>query len=182
MDIQAVAFSGHRPRKFPWKYDETAPDCVALKQTLRENVEKFIRQGIIHYLSGMAEGTDIWAAEAVLAAREANKKIKLHCVLPCVSQSDKWSAASRERYRSILNLADGVFYVNREYRRDCMLERDRFLVSHSTILFAVYNGEKRGGTAATVRYARKMGREIFTLAPETLKLTHETPPFSEKSS
>ena len=181
MDIQAVAFSGHRPRKFPWKYDETAPDCVALKQTLRENVEKFIRQGIIHYLSGMAEGTDIWAAEAVLAAREANKKIKLHCVLPCVSQSDKWSAASRERYRSILNLADGV-YVNREYRRDCMLERDRFLVSHSTILFAVYNGEKRGGTAATVRYARKMGREIFTLAPETLKLTHETPPFSEKSS
>ena len=182
MDIQAVAFSGHRPRKFPWKYDETAPDCVALKQTLRENVEKFIRQGIIHYLSGMAEGTDIWAAEAVLAAREANKKIKLHCVLPCVSQSDKWSAASRERYRSILNLADGVFYVNREYRRDCMLERDRFLVSHSTILFAVYNGEKRGGTAATVRYARKMGREIFTLAPDTLNLTHETPPFSEKSS
>ena len=173
MDIQAVAFSGHRPKKFPWKYDESSPDCVALKQTLRENVDKFIRQGIVHYLSGMAEGTDIWAAEAVLAAREANKKIKLHCVLPCVSQSDKWSAASRERYRSILNLADGVFYVNREYRRDCMLERDRFLVSHSTILFAVYNGERRGGTAATVRYARKMGREIFTLAPDTLSLTHE---------
>ena len=54
-----------------------------------------------------------------------------------------------------------------------MLERNRFLVDWSTVLFAVYNGEKRGGTAATVRYARKMGREIFTLAPDTLSLTHE---------
>ena len=173
MDIQAVAFSGHRPRKFPWKYDETASDCVALKQTLRENVDKFIRQGIVHYLSGMAEGTDIWAAEAVLAARETHKKIKLHCILPCVAQADKWSAASRERYRSILNLTDSLYYVNREYRQGCMLERNRFLVDWSTVLFAVYNGEKRGGTAATVRYARKMGREIFTLAPDTLSLSHE---------
>ena len=173
MDIQAVAFSGHRPKKFPWKYDETASDCVALKQILRENVDKFIRQGIVHYLSGMAEGTDIWAAEAVLAARETHKKIKLHCILPCVAQADKWSAASRERYRSILNLTDSLYYVNREYRQGCMLERNRFLVDWSTVLFAVYNGEKRGGTAATVRYARKMGREIFTLVPDTLSLTHE---------
>ena len=173
MDIQAVAFSGHRPKKFPWKYDETASDCGALKQILRENVDKFIRQGIVHYLSGMAEGTDIWAAEAVLAARETHKKIKLHCILPCVAQADKWSAASRERYRSILNLADSLYYVNREYRQGCMLERNRFLVDWSTVLFAVYNGEKRGGTAATVRYARKMGREIFTLVPDTLSLTHE---------
>ena len=173
MDIQAVAFSGHRPKKFPWKYDETASDCVALKQILRENVDKFIRQGIVHYLSGMAEGTDIWAAEAVLAARETHKKIKLHCILPCVAQADKWSAASRERFRSILNLTDSLYYVNREYRQGCMLERNRFLVDWSTVLFAVYNGEKRGGTAATVRYARKMGREIFTLVPDTLSLTHE---------
>ena len=173
MDIQAVAFSGHRPKKFPWKYDETSPDCVVLKEALRENLDKFIGQGIIHYLSGMAEGTDIWAAEAVLAARETHKKIKLHCILPCVAQADKWSAASRERYRSILNLTDSLYYVNREYRQGCMLERDRFLVDWSTVLFAVYNGEKRGGTAATVRYARKMGREIFTLVPDTLSLTHE---------
>ena len=175
MDIQAVAFSGHRPKKLPWKYDETSPDCVALKKALRENIDGFIAQGILHYLSGMAEGVDTWAAETVLEARETHKKIKLHCVLPCVGQADAWSAASRERYRAILNLADGVFYVNRERRRNCMLERDRFLVSHSTILFAVYNGEKRGGTAATVRYARKMGREIFVLLPETLSLTHEKP-------
>ena len=118
---------------------------------------------------------DIWAAETVLEARETHKKIKLHCILPCVSQADEWSAASRERYRAVLSLADGIFYVSRERRRNCMLERDRFLVSHSTILFAVYNGEKRGGTAATVRYARNLGREIFVLLPGNLSLTHEKP-------
>ena len=173
MDMRAVAFSGHRPRKFPWKYDETAPGCVALKAALRENIDRFISQGMIHYLSGMAEGTDIWAAEAVLAARETHKKIKLHCILPCVAQADRWSAASRARYRSILNLADSIYYVNREYRKGCMLERDRFLVDCSAILFAVYNGERRGGTAATVRYARNLGRDVFILSPYTQSLTHD---------
>ena len=32
-------------------------------------------------------------------------------------------------------------------------------------LLAVYNGEWRGGTAMTVRYARKLGRKIIILNP-----------------
>ena len=27
----AVAFTGHRPQKFPWRYQEADPKCVALK-------------------------------------------------------------------------------------------------------------------------------------------------------
>jgi len=30
----ACAITGHRPKSFPWKYNETAPDCVLLKETL----------------------------------------------------------------------------------------------------------------------------------------------------
>ena len=32
----ACAFTGHRPKSFPWKYNETAPDCVLLKEVLAE--------------------------------------------------------------------------------------------------------------------------------------------------
>lgn len=58
-------------------------------------------------------------------------------------------------------------------QKDCMLERNRFLVEHSDILLAVYNGERRGGTAATIRYARKAGREVWIMDPETHLVTRE---------
>ena len=52
-----------------------------------------------------------------------------------------------------------------------MLERNRFLIEHASILLAVYNGERRGGTAATMRYAQKLGREIIVIDPATLDIT-----------
>ena len=48
-----------------------------------------------------------------------------------------------------------------------MLDRNQRLVDSAARLIAIYNGEKRGGTAATVRYAQKEGREIIYINPET---------------
>lgn len=53
-----------------------------------------------------------------------------------------------------------------------MLERNRFLVDYAAILLAVYNGERRIGTAATLRYAQKMGREIIVINPITRLISH----------
>ena len=44
-----------------------------------------------------------------------------------------------------------------------MLDRNHQLVESAGLLLAVYNGEQRGGTAATVRYAQKLGRNILIL-------------------
>ncbi len=54
-----------------------------------------------------------------------------------------------------------------------MLERNRFLVSHAALLLAVYNGVQRSGAAATVNYARRLGREIYIVNPLTWQITHE---------
>lgn len=107
----SCAFTGHRPHKFPWGYNEAAPDCVKLKQALAEQITTLANAGILEFLSGMAEG--------------------------------------------------------------CMLERNRFLVDHAGILLAVYNGEQRGGTAATLRYARKKNRAILILDPLTQSVSRE---------
>ena len=70
-----------------------------------------------------------------------------------------------------MDKADSIVYVSRIYHKNCMLDRNRFLVDHANILLAVYNGERRGGTAATVRYAQKMGRKIIMIDPLTQALT-----------
>lgn len=173
MITNCCAFTGHRPHKFPWRYKETDSRCIALKEALKEQITALVADGVTDYYSGGADGVDCWAAEIVLALREKNPALKLHCILPHEGQADKWSASAQERYRSILRQANSVKYVSREYYDGCMLARNRRLVEAADLLLAVYNGERRGGTAATVRYAQKMGRRIIILDPISLEATSE---------
>jgi len=70
-----------------------------------------------------------------------------------------------------LSQADSVEYVSHDYYDGCMIDRNHRLVEAAGLLLAVYNGERRGGTAATVRYARKLGRKIIILHPASLTVT-----------
>ena len=174
----ACAFTGHRPKSFPWKYDETAPDCVLLKEVLAEQIKILADRGVIDWLSGMAQGVDLWCAQIVLDLRKENPALNLHCVLPYEGQADEWSDAARKQYHLILRQADEVVYVGREYSGACMRNRNYYLVDHSSILLAVYNGVYRSGTGMTVRYAQKLGREIFSIDPITRKVEHRPSTFS----
>lgn len=51
--------------------------------------------------------------------------------------------------------------------------RDFFQWPRTGTLLAVYNGEYRGGTAATIRYARKLDREIIIIDPATGKISQD---------
>ena len=88
-------------------------------------------------------------------------------------QERKWLASEQERYHSILQQADEVIYVNREYSANCMLERNRWLVDHSSVLLAVYNGTYRSGTGMTVRYAKQLGREVIIIDPVSRSVSCE---------
>ena len=39
MDLCSCAFTGHRPKSFPWRYDESSPDCTMLKGVLTEQIK-----------------------------------------------------------------------------------------------------------------------------------------------
>ena len=82
---KVCAFTGHRPNKLPWYYDEAASGCVALKAVLAEQIGLLAETGVTQFLSGIAEGIDTWAALSVLELREKDPAIKLHCILPCTS-------------------------------------------------------------------------------------------------
>ena len=56
-----------------------------------------------------------------------------------------------------------------------MLERNRYMVDHSSILLAVYNETYRSGTGMTVRYAQKLGREVIIIDPLSRHITHKPP-------
>lgn len=167
---QCCAFTGHRPHKFPWKHNEDDEQCVALKTALAMQIASLAKAGVTDYYTGGADGVDCWAALIILELRKKNPMLKLHCILPHEGQADKWRASAQERYQFILSQANSVEYVSRAYYDGCMLDRNRRLVDAAGLLLAVHNGERRGGTAATVRYARKAGREIIILHPISLEI------------
>ncbi len=140
---------------------------MTLKAALAEQITALVDAGVTDFYSGGADGVDCWAALIVLGLRKKNPAPQLHCILPFEGQADKWNQSAQERYHLILNQADSVEYVRREYYDGCMIDRNHRLVESTDILLAVYNGERRGGTAATVRYARKLGRKIILIDPIT---------------
>lgn len=166
----SCAFTGHRPHKLLWRYNEADSRCVALKATLMEQITKLTEAGITDFYSGGADGVDCWAALIVLEQRKWNPALRLHMLLPYGGQADKWNDPAQERYHLILKQADSVEYVSHAYYDGCILDRNRRLVEAAGSLLAVYNGERRGGTAATVRYARKLDRRIIILNPTTLEV------------
>ena len=173
--MKNCAFTGHRPKSFPWKYNENTPDCIALKKVLTEQIKVLTDRGVTDFLSGMAQGVDLWSAQIVLGFQKSNPALKLHCVLPHERQAEKWSASAREQYNAILEQANSINYVSRTYYDGCMIERNHRLVESADLLLAVYNGVRRSGTGSTVNYARKLGREIIMIDPATLHITHECP-------
>lgn len=141
-----------------------------------EQIVKLEKKGVTDFFSGMAEGVDTWAAMAVLERRKENPNLRLHCILPCPGQEEKWSPSSQERYRWILAQADSLTYVSTNFCKDCYLKRNRYLVDAADILLAVYDGSKRSGTGATVRYAQKRGKKIIKIDPITLIIDDITKP------
>ena len=170
--MKACAFTGHRPKSFPWGYDETAPACVALKEVLAEQITALADSGVTGFISGMALGVDLWAAQIVLDLRKKNPVLKLHCALPCEGQEKKWPADKQTQYRSILKQADDVHWESRSYTPNCMLNRNRYMVDHASVLLAVYNGEYRSGTGMTVREAQSKHRKIILIHPITREVSY----------
>ncbi len=171
MIYKTCAFTGHRPQNLPWQFNEADTDCLKLKQVLNQQISQLAENGFTDFLSGMALGSDTWAAEAVLNLRKKNPALKLHCILPCKTQAEKWPVSEQERYQKILAQADSIFFTSRTYHPNCMLERNRFMVEKARLLLAVYNGQPHSGTAAAVRHAQKLGCDIIIINPISLQIS-----------
>ena len=156
------SFTGHRPEKLPWRGDESDPRCLALKERLAAAVEDAYDRGMRHFLCGMARGADFYFCDAVLELRERRSGVTLEAVIPCEEQAARWSERERERWFSLVGRCDGETMLQHHYDKGCMLRRNRYLVDHSSMLIAVYDG-MLGGTMYTLSYAMKRGLETVIL-------------------
>ena len=160
--LVSCCFTGHRPAKLPWGTDESDLRCLRLKKQLDDVIARVEAEGYSHFICGMAEGCDLYCAEAVLALKEKRPGVTLEAAIPCPTQTDGWSAAQRGRYRRILERCDYETMVQEKYTRDCMQRRNRYMVDHASLLIALHDGFP-GGTRYTIEYALRRGLDVIDI-------------------
>lgn len=138
----AVAFTGHRD------YDGCADGRL---DTL---LERLYGEGFRTFLSGMAVGFDLAAAEAVLRLRSLHDDVRLVAVIPFPGQAARFPAREKMRYDAVLRAADRRELVCAEYVPGCYARRNDRLVEEASLLVAWYDG-RSGGTQYTVRRAHR---------------------------
>ena len=88
-------FTGHRPDKMQQGEKE-------IKPLLEKAIDDAIANGYVTFITGMAMGTDIWAAEIVLEREKKNPELHLVCALPHPRFEKPRSMAEKMRFNWII--------------------------------------------------------------------------------
>ncbi len=129
-----------------------------IKDSINNLIMDLSNKGVTNFMCGGALGFDTLVALLVL-----EQKKKLTLVLPCINQADNWSKNDILVYQLIKDSADCIIYTSKEFDKDCMLKRNRYMVDNSDYVVAYLDGRESGGTLYTVNYAKKLKREIIII-------------------
>lgn len=149
MREKTCCFTGHRPEKLTAAEED-------VKTALEKAIQEAVSDGYTVFISGMARGTDLWAAEIVLRLRDEGQPLRLLCASPYPGFGQRWGARWRDCAQRVLEAADEVCYVSAHYARNCFRLRNEWMVDHAARVIAVYHGGS-GGTRNTICYAAAQG-------------------------
>lgn len=157
-----ASFTGYRPEKM------RLPLCCNPEEYVRSLVRPFIEQqyraGVRLFMSGMAEGFDLWAAAEVLALCESGAcpQVEIAAVIPYAGQAARYSSRSSELYDYVSRNATHQIILSENYYPECFYRRNDYLVENAGVILAYYDGQS-GGTRYTVRMAGKCGIPVINV-------------------
>ena len=162
--MKSCCFTGYRPEKSPFPYDEKNAEYLRFENKLIEVLATTLSDGYDTFYCGGAMGFDLLAAELLLIFRR-NNTFRLVMVLPFRAQAANFPPEWKRRYENVLSQADEIIYTSEKYHNRCYAERNEYMVDKSERVVAFCDG-KSGGTLNTLRYARRKGRNIINIEEE----------------
>lgn len=151
MRMKTCCVTGHR------KIDETKIELV--KTALRTEIMSAIEEGYTHFISGFAEGVDLYFAEIVVELKK-QYNLTLEVAIPYRNRVN----SSNPDFKRLLQCCDSFGVHSETYTPACFMMRNRFMIQSSDRVIAVYDGREKGGTLFTMRYANVMEKEIKVIS------------------
>ena len=159
--LTTACFSGHRPEKLPFNINHAVSEDT-FKTFIYLHIHEAYEAGYRTFITGMARGFDIIAAQTVLKYRRrfsVKDKISLIGVSPFSDEIHRLYGQDLYNYQMISESCDEMIYLRRDYKQGCFHTRNRFMVDHSSLLICACTDPK-SGTGSTIKYAMKKGLRI----------------------
>ncbi len=174
-----ICITGHREKSIPaYKDNPLFRDITlaAVKLMLYRYIDMAVSCGYVNFISGLAVGTDLWAAEYILQKRCTNKSIRLIGAMPYLRHAERYPSHYLRILKNVEKEADLLITVNDNpdiiygapsdgdnRSKTLYRERNYFMVDRSSAVVAFLSESSSwSGTAQTVNYAiqkeRKIGR------------------------
>lgn len=172
-----VCITGHREKSIPSYKGEPlyrAVTIAAVKLMLYRYIDMAVAAGYTDFISGLAVGTDLWAADYILQKRRNNKNLRLIGALPYLRHAERYPHEYIRLLHNVEKSADLLITVNDNpdiiygppscgsgFSKILYRDRNYFMVDHSSAVIAFLNEDSSwSGTAQTVNYANKKERKI----------------------
>jgi uncharacterized phage-like protein YoqJ len=169
--MATACFTGHRKLGEAY-YNSNSPSTEW--HTLRQYMDQVVKDmidapyNVDHFISGLAIGVDLLAAESVAYVRvfAKGKVVKLTGAMPFPSQPNKWPESTRQHWHNVCQLCNEVVSVSADpYSPQKMQVRNEWMVDLSDYVIAVWNGEKSGGTWNCMSYALGKNKSVLAIQP-----------------
>lgn len=86
--MKKCAFTGQRPKSFPWKYDETARDCISQKKVFAAQIAALVEQGITDFCRAWLLAWTSGAPRLSLASKRNPEVLHASCIARARSAND----------------------------------------------------------------------------------------------
>ena len=149
----SVSFTGHRSYR-----DEG-------RRQLDDVLQMLYKEGYRCFLTGMAWGFDLAAARAVIDLQQSHDDVQLVAVEPFAGFRDLFEDDAAAEYDEVLAACSERVTVCDTHTVMSYRLRNDYLVDHAAVVVTWYDGGREGGTAYTVKRARRSGVPVINLRP-----------------
>ncbi len=145
------------------RYKRIAPDMSeAIGRKLSLEVHRAAMDGVTHFATSMACGSDFLFAEAVGTLKKSGARIALEAVLPYRSHAQ----CKNPRFRELLPQCDLVGVYRETYGPDTYAMLTRYMAERSDRVIVLYDSNRNDLAYDALCYARSLGKETVVIRAE----------------
>ena len=174
---KTICFTGHRENSvIPYKGEQIYYGITlrTVQLMLFRYIDMAVESGYKTFISGLAAGTDLWAAKYILGKKHSDSSIRLIGVMPYLRHAERFSDRYKELLADAERGADMLLTTNTDplvvYGKsrggektfpDLYRVRNYFMVDNASAVISYFNeGSDKAGTSQTLNYAVRQGLKI----------------------
>lgn len=174
---KTICFTGHRENSvIPYRGEQIYYGITlrTVQLMLFRYIDMAVESGYKTFISGLAAGTDLWAAKYILGKKHSDSSIRLIGVMPYLRHAERFSDRYKELLADAERGADMLLTTNTDplvvYGKsrggektspDLYRVRNYFMVDNASAVISYFNeGSYKSGTSQTLNYAVRQGLKI----------------------